>query len=227
MGIFDIFSSAPAQDAAAARIAGLNAGYDKAAGAIDSGLANATGYYDQALVPWTTLAGTANGAYSAYADALGLNGPDGNARAAARFQAAPGYQYQVDQAIENADRGAAARGTLSSGGQRANEIAIASNLANQGWSNYLGAFAPYLTQAPQIAAGQAGIYSTLGGMNYGAGQDLAKYGWQQQTGIGDANASADLAAYNASGNVWNALMNGAKLAAAAAGQAGGPAKISS
>jgi hypothetical protein len=211
MGIFDFFSTKPAEEAAAARIAGLNAAYDKASRALGAGLTSATGYYDQALVPFQTLAGTANTAYSAYADALGLNGPEGNTRAVARFQSAPGYQYQVDQAIENADRGAAARGTLSSGGQRANEIGIASNLANQNWSNYLTSFAPYLSQAPQLASGQAGIYSNLGSMNYGYGKDLANYGWQQQAGIGDANAAADMAAYTASGNFWNTLLSGAKV----------------
>ena len=210
MGIFDFFSSRPAEEAAAARIAGLNAAYDKASRALGSGLTSATGYYNQALVPFQTLAGTANTAYSAYADALGLNGQEGNTRAVARFQSAPGYQYQVDQAIENADRGAAARGTLNSGGQRANEVGIASNLANQNWSNYLNSFAPYLSQAPQLASGQADIYSNLGSMNYGYGKDTANYGWQQQTGIGDANAAADMAAYTASGNFWNTLLSGAK-----------------
>lgn len=217
MGIFDIFSSKPAQDAAQSRIAGLNAGYNSALGAINTGLANATNSYDKALVPFTTLAGTANNAYGAYADALGLNGPQGSARAKAAFTSAPGYQYTVDQAIENADRGAAARGTLASGGQRANEIGIASNLANQNWSNYLGSFAPYLSAAPQLAAGQAGIYSSLGGLNYDAGKTTGNYGWQKDTGIGDANAAADLAKYNASGNLWNALFNGAKLATSAFG----------
>ena len=220
MGLFDIFSSKPAQDAAAARIAGLDAGYNSATGAINTGVANAANYYDKALVPFTTLAGTANNAYGAYADALGLNGPDASARARAAFTAAPGYQYTVDQAVENADRGAAARGTLNSGGQRANEIGLASNLANQNWSNYLASFAPYLTAAPQLAAGQAGIYGSLGSMNYDAGKTSGNYGWQRDTGIGDANAAADLAAYNASGNVWNALFNGAKLAAGAAGSGG-------
>ncbi len=214
MGLFDIFSSQDAQDAANARIAGLNAGYNSATGSVNSGLANATNYYNQALTPFSTLAGTANNAYGAYADALGLNGAAGSARAKAAFTSSPGYQYQVDQAIENADRGAAARGTLNSGGQRANEIGIASNLANQNWSNYLSSFSPYLSQAPTLAQGQAGIYSTLGGLNYDAGKTNANYGWQQQTGIGDANASADLANYNASGNLWNAIFNGGKLAAA-------------
>jgi hypothetical protein len=217
MGLFDIFSSKDAEDAAQARIAGLNAGYKSATGAVNTGLANATNYYNQALAPFATLAGTANKAYGSYADALGLNGAEGTARAKAAFASSPGYQYQVDQAIENADRGAAARGTLNSGGQRANEIGIASNLANQNWSNYLGSFAPYLSQAPTLAQGQAGVLSSLGGMNYDAGKTNANYGWQQQTGIGDANAAADMAKYNASGNIWGALFNGAKLASGALG----------
>jgi hypothetical protein len=225
MGIFDIFSSKPAEDAARARIAGLNAGYDSATSALDAGLANATGYYNKALVPFATLAGTAERAYGGYADALGLNGPEGTARAKAAFTASPGYQYMVDQAIENADRGAAARGTLNSGGQRANEIALASNLANQQWSNYLASFAPYLSAAPQLASGQAGIYGSLGSMNYDAGKTRGSYGWQRDTGVGDANAAAELARYNASGNLWGALMNGAKMLSGAAGQAGGFGKL--
>lgn len=220
MGLFDIFSGDDARQAAQARAAGLNAGYNSATGALDSGLASATGYYNQALAPFATLAGTADNAYAAYADALGLNGASGNANALARFQSSPGYQYQVGQAIENADRGAAARGTLNSGGQRANEIALASNLANQNWSNYLTSFAPYLTQAPTLAQGQSGIYGTLGGLNFDAGKAIANYGWQQQTGIGDANAAADMANYNASGNIWNALFNGARLLAGTGGFGG-------
>lgn len=221
MGIFDdLFSSKPAEDAARARIAGLNAGYDKASGAIKTGLTDATGYYNKALVPFQTLSGTANKAYGSYADALGINGPEGAARAKAAFVSAPGYQYQVDQALENSNRGAASRGTLSSGGEKAAEIGLSSNLANQNWSNYLSSFAPYLSQAPQLAAGEAGVYGTLGGLNYGAGKDLAGYGWGQETGIGDANAAAELARYNASGNFWGALMGGAKLAAGAAGGGG-------
>lgn len=221
MGLFDIFSTKPAEDAAAAKIAGLNAGYDKASGAINTGLASATDYYKQSLGPWSALAGTANNAYGAYADAIGLNGPEGSARARASFQAAPGYQYQVDQAIENSDRGAAARGSLNSGGQRANEIGIASNFANQGWGNYLASFAPYLSQAPTIAGAQSGVYQGIGGLNYGTGQTLANLGWNQQTGVGDANAAADMAKYNASGNIWNAIFNGAKIAAGAFGGGGG------
>lgn len=226
MGLFDIFSGQDAQNAAQAQIAGLNAGYNAATGAVNTGLANATGYYNQALAPFSSLAGTANNAYAAYADALGLNGPTGNANALARFQSAPGYQYQVDQAIANSDRGAAARGTLNSGGQQYNELNIASNLANQNWSNYLSSFAPYLNQAPTLAQGQSSIYGTLGGLNYDAGKTDANYGWQQQTGIGNANAAADMANYNASGNIWNALFNGAKLLAGAAGSGRGSSSSS-
>jgi hypothetical protein len=220
MGLFDIFSSKPAQDAANAKIAGLNSGYTDASAALNTGLTNATGYYNQALSPWSTLAGTANNAYSAYGDALGLNGPQGNAAAVARFQASPGYSYALQSGLDAIDRGAAARGSLSSGGTAAAEQAYGTNLANQGYSSYLQSFAPYLAQAPTIAAGQSGIYSQLGGLNYANGSQLANLAYQKDTGVGDANASADLAAYNASGNLWGALFSGAKLATGAFGGGG-------
>ena len=190
MGLFDIFSTKPAENAAADKIAGLNAAYNQASGALNTGLANATGYYNQALSPWQALSGAGNNAYQLYADAIGANGAEGAARAQQAFTSAPGYQFQVDQAIENADRGAAARGMLSSGGQRANEIGIAQNLANQNYNNWLQSFQPMLSGAQNAAQGMSNVYGQLGQLNYNTGNQLANLGWQQQTGIGDANAAS-------------------------------------
>jgi hypothetical protein len=44
--------------------------------------------------------------------------------------------------------------------------------------------------------------------------------WNAQTGIGNANADADLAKYSASSNFWSALMGGAGLALKATGIGG-------
>ena len=211
MGLMDAFSTRPAEDAAEARKRGLNAAYDQASREIISGRNTANDYYGRALVPLQQLYDVGKTGVDAYSDALGLNGAEGNARAASRFQAGPGYQWAVDQAIANADRGAAARGSLSSGGTRAAEIGLASNLANQEWSNYLNRFSPLASLAGSAASGISGVNTSAAGTNYQAGKDLADYGWKQQTGIADAQAAADLAGYNASQNAWGAIFQGANL----------------
>ena len=211
MGLFDIFSSKNAERAAADRIAGINRGYDLATGAVQGGLNNANQYYNQAYGAWTPLAGQGTAAGSAYADALGLNGAEGNARAQAAFQNNPGYQFQLQSGLDAIDRGAAARGRVQSGNTLAAEQQYGANLANQGWSNYLTAFNPLLSQQTAAAQGQAGALTSQAGANYLGGVQLGQYGWQKGTGIGDAQAAADLAKNQASANLWGVLLNGAKL----------------
>src|SRR5688572_13647828 len=46
----------------------------------------------------------ATGGANMYANALGLNGPNGNATAQSAFQAGPGYQFGVDQALQSVQR---------------------------------------------------------------------------------------------------------------------------
>jgi hypothetical protein len=222
MGLFDIFSTGPAEDAAEARKRGFNAAYDQASREITAGRNTANDYYGRALASWQPLYDAGKTGVDAYSDALGLNGPEGNARAVSRFQAGPGYQWAVDQAIANADRGAAAKGTLSSGGTRAAELGVASNLANQEWSNYLNRFSPLTSLAGSSASGMAGVNTSAANTNYQAGKDLADYGWKQQTGIADAQAAADLARYNASQNAWGAIMQGANLGSKLLGFGTGP-----
>jgi hypothetical protein len=226
MGLMDAFSTRPAEDAAEARKRGFNAAYDQASREIIAGRNTANDYYGRALAPYQQLYDSGKAGVDAYSDALGLNGPEGNARAASRFQAGPGYQFMVDQAIANADRGAAARGTLSSGGTRAAEIGLASNLANQEWGNYLNRFSPLTSLAGSSASGIANVNTNAAGTNYQAGKDLADYGWKQQTGIADAQAAADLAGYNASQNAWGAISQGANLGAKLLGFNSGPGGFS-
>jgi len=213
MGLFDIFSNDDAEAAAQARIDGLRAAYGRATSALNSGLDSANTYYGRALVPFTTLFGQGQSGIKAYSDALGLNGAEGNARARAAFQNNPGYQTQLDTGLQAIDRGAAARGMLLSGNTLAAEQKYGSDLANQSWNQYLSSFSPFMTLAGQGASGIGNVSTAQAATNYGAGQDLAKYGWQMESGIGDANAAAQLANYNASNNLWGALMNGAQLGA--------------
>ncbi len=213
MGLFDIFSNKNAQDAANARIAGINQGYTDATGAVQTGLNNANQYYGSAYNAWAPLAGQGAAGANAYADALGLNGPEGNARAQVAFQNNPGYQFQLQSGLGAIDRAAAARGRVQSGNTLAAEQQYGSNLANQGWSNYLAAFNPLLSQQTAAAQGQSGVLTNQAGTNYNSGLQLGNLGWQKGTGIGDAQAAADLAKNQASANLWGVLLGGASLGA--------------
>jgi len=111
------------------------------------------------------------------------------------------------------DRAAAARGRVQSGNTLAAEQQYGSNLANQGWSNYLAAFNPLLSQQTAAAQGQSGVLTNQAGTNYNSGLQLGNLGWQKGTGIGDAQAAADLAKNQASANLWGVLLGGASLGA--------------
>ena len=213
MGLFDIFSNSDAQNAADAQKAGLKAGYDAASSALNSGLNTAGGYYNTALAGYAPLADTANRGYQSFADALGLNGQAGTQRAVNQFQTAPGYQFQLGQGLNAIDRGAAARGALSSGGTLAAEQKYGGDLANQSWNQYLGNLSGYNSLAPNLAGATAGLNTDLGKLGYSNAQNLANLGWTMNTGIGNAQANADLANYNASANMWNALLGGGNLLA--------------
>lgn len=211
MGLFDIFSNKNAQDAANAKIAGINQGYNSATGAVQTGIDSANNYYNSAGNAWQTLMGQGNQAGSAYADALGLNGPDGNARAKTAFQSNPGYQFAQDMTTQATDRGAAARGMVASGNTINAEQTNANNLANQQWSSYLNSFSPLLNQQTAATAGLSGTLGNQANINYLGNSQIGQYGWQQGTGIGDAQAAADLAKNSASANLWNVLMGGTAL----------------
>lgn len=85
------------------------------------------------LLPWQKAGQPALGATS---DLLGLGGPDAANAAMQRFQASPGYQYQVDQGLRAVDAGAAAKGFTRSGATLQAEQKLGSDLANQDFSNY-------------------------------------------------------------------------------------------
>jgi hypothetical protein len=211
MGMFDIFSSDDARDAANDKILGLNAGWDKVNDQLTAGVNSANNYYGRALVPFQTLFDMGGKGVGAYADALGLSGADGNARAKAAFANNPGFTTQLDTGLRAIDRGAAARGMLTSGNTLAAEQKYGTDLANNSWSQYLSGFSPMFSLAGTGAAGIGSVNTAAAGTNYDAGKTKADYGWRQMTGIGDANAAADMANYNASANQFGALMGGVNM----------------
>lgn len=186
----------------------LNGSLSDALGSLGTAYGNATnavtGYGNQALGTLGSIEGLyqpyyANGtaASNTLTDALGLNGASGNAAARSAFTAAPGYQYSVDQALEQSKRAANASGMLRSGNAERELTTIAQGLADQGWNNWLSSLSgqqgiglqaagaignargDYATTLTNMGNSLADLYSSLGG---------AQAGLQAQTGQNVANS---------------------------------------
>lgn len=223
MGIFDIFSDQPAKDAAAAQTAGLNAANTQATGNINSAITGNNTSYTAALQPYLQNYGTANAGTTQLSNVLGLNGPAGNATALNTLESTPGFQFQKQQGDSAINAAAAANGTLNSGNQ---DIALSNynqGLAGTTYQNYVQNLLPYMGLAQNSASGIAGVNTGQAAANAGQYDHLAGLNYATQTGIGNANANADLAAYNASGNFWNMLGGIGGMKTSGGGTVGGNA----
>lgn len=220
MGLFDIFSDQPAKDAAAARQFGLQKGYQDASGQYGQARDALTSNFTAAGKPFQTLFDQSQGGSNAYGDATGANGPEGQARARANFQSSPGFDFQLNTGIDALTRAGNAKG-VATGNTLRDAQTYGSGLAQQDWGNYVNRLQPYLGAGQSAAGGIAGVDTGLGtglANNYQGQGGLA---FNTATGQGDAQASANLAKYNASGNMWGALFKGADIAAKAFGGGGG------
>lgn len=220
MGLFDIFTGAPARRAAAENSARLGAAKTSGMGYLDSGLTNATGALDTAAQPLSAL-GTKYGAGTdLYLDSLGVNGADGTTRAQGAFTAGPGYEWQMGQGLDALNRRRASGGMLNSGNADIDAINYGQGLAKQeygGWQTRLaGLMQPEMTSATGLAAlgGQkAGLYANDANQRVGLESNIAN-GQNSQT------TQAANAQMQGSGNLLNFGMNLASLAAGGMGGGG-------
>jgi len=190
----------------------LQQGYNQASGLLDQGRGALTTNFTNALQPLQQNYNQAQGGVTAYGNAMGLNGPAGNAAATAAFQNNPGYQYQLQQGTENELRNQSRTGAVNSGQTQVDLQNIGQGVANQGYNQYIQNLQPFLGQASTAASGIAGVDTGLGtglANSYGNQAGLAQ---TTQTGIGNANANATLAQNSGVANLLNLGMNGAKLA---------------
>jgi hypothetical protein len=213
------FTGKPIEDAAKLKEQGIRTGLAEQAGKYGTGRDVLTDYYTRALQPFMDLQGAAGGGYQAYADATGANGPEGLARARQNFQAGPGFNFALDQGVNAINRSGVARGAAT-GNILRDAQTFGSGLANQEWGNYVNRLAPWLGQGTALAGSVSDINRALGGelsRSYtGEGDAAARaYG-----AIGDVQGQAAMSPYLAGQNIWGLLMQGAKIAAGAAGGAG-------
>ena len=217
IGLFDYFSSQPSKDAAQAKITGLNQGYQQLSDLYGQGANALTSNVQQGIGLYQPLVQSTTQGSNAYADASGANGPEGLARARANFTATPGYQEGLNQTLDQNDRRAASRGMLNSGNTLADTSKLATDYANQKYGSYVSALQPYLGANQSAVGGEAGLYSGLGAGLAGLYGSQGQAAQATQTGVGNANADAALADYNASGNFWKTLLGGATAVASAVG----------
>lgn len=206
MGIFDIFTNKNAQDAANAQIAGINSGLQSATGAINQGSQDLTTNYTAALQPFLQNYATGSAGQTQYANALGLNGgPAGAQAAASAYASNPAFQFQLNQGNQNVLRNSAQTGTTASGATLDALQQQGQGLANSTYQQYVQNLQPFLGQANAAASGIGSTYTGLGNALNSNQGNLANLNWNAATGIGNANANADLANNAADKNIWGAI----------------------
>lgn len=181
-------------------------------------LNKAIGAYD----PLSALATKYNRAGDLNLDALGVNGPQGNARATAAFQTTPGYDLAKTAGLEAIDRRRAIGGMYASGNA---DMDTGNFITNQ---LYQTQYAPWMAGLQQAGA-QGGQYTgqAAGGQaaGYGSLADLAAQYAASQSGVAGNVASGNVSASNlqaqgeASG-AKNLLGAGLSLASIATGTGG-------
>lgn len=215
MGLFDFFSAKPAQDAAAARTTGFNAGYGQLSDLYGQGRDVSTSTVQPGIDMFNQLFKSGQAGSAAYSDATGAGGAEGLTRARDLFTQTPGYTEGLNLTLDQNDRRAASRGTLGSGNTIADTTKLATDYSNQKYGDYVSRLQPFLGATTSAASGAGGLYGGLADMLGKSFQGQGGAANAAQTGIGDANAAAKLADYQASGNLWNTLIGGATAAAKA------------
>lgn len=220
MGLFDVFGTG-AQDAAAdAQKSGLEKGYTDLSAYLGKGRDVATQNYGNAVSTFAPFLAAGNAGTQAYADATGANGAEGQARAKANFQVDPGYNFRIDQGSENVLRNQGKTGQLASGATNLDLLNYGQGQASGEWNNYVSRLLPFLNSGQAAAAGTAGVQTGLGNLLNESYGNQGNAAYNTDTGIGNANANAQLARLNASANGIGALMKVGDMAAKIAGFAG-------
>lgn len=134
----------------------LQAGQTGGLNALYSGVNQATAAFDPLLGAANQFGYASGQASNASADALGLNGPEGVARAQAQFQAGPGYQFGLGQGLESLVRNANVGGMAASGNALRESQKFGADYANQEFDKYR-----------QALAGREQLYGGLTNQAYG------------------------------------------------------------
>lgn len=216
MGIFDLFTGDSAKEAADANKKLLQDNLATGTATLQSGQTNAIGALDQSAGLYGNLASKYGKATDLALNALGVNGAAGNDAATAAFRAAPGYQYAVDQALDQTKRASAAGGQSLGGNVLAALSDRAGNMADQGYQTWLNNLNGYVSPELQATGGQAGAIASKAPVYTSTANSIANLGTNTTNGITNQNTQAANAEMQGSSNLWGLGLNLAKLGVSAA-----------
>lgn len=205
MGLFDAFSGRPQRMAAIAQSMGLQRGLEALQGNYGQGRDETRTAYGEAAKPFQSLFDEGGVASGAYGDALGLGGDAGNARARARFQTSPGYEFARDEGLRGAERGFSSGGMLASGNLLDELTKRSVGYADQDWGDYLGRFKPLMDQRTAGATGLGAVGMGLGNQLNTSFMGQGNAANATATGQGQTEGAAYLGGQQASMNGLNAL----------------------
>ncbi len=134
---------------------------------LTAGQEAATGEYGVAEGYFDPYSGTGTRANEAWADAMGLNGPEAQARANAAYTANPIYTAMGDRALRGIARGVAASGQTGAG------IQAGTNALVGNYTDYLNRLFAGGGMGMQAAAARAGLRQRAGDVRFTTGQQLA------------------------------------------------------
>lgn len=194
-GLGGIFAGNETKKAAKRNDALLSNFQTQGTGYIDAAQAGAKGYLDQAGGLYKGIADLGKSNMGYYKDALGLNGPEGNAATMERFQAGPGYQFAMDQGLNALERRAGAQGRLQSGNTGLDTLTYATGLADQTYGSWMDRLQGYDAQNTDLytmgTTGQAGAMGSLADLELGIGDRRLNLGSEIVNGrMGASNQRA-------------------------------------
>jgi hypothetical protein len=217
MGIFDIFTGDPAKRAAEENSRLLQQNKADGTNVLNQGQTNSLASLDKAGGYYAPLASKYGAGSNLYLDSLGVNGADGNARATGAFQAGPGYQYAVDQSLDQTRRAAARDGGLTGGNTLAALSDRAGNMANQEYGNWQTRLGGLISPEMQAVSGQAGAEASKAPVYQNTANSIAGLGTNTANGIANQNTQSANAEMAGSGNLWNFGLNGLTALASGGG----------
>jgi hypothetical protein len=148
----------------------LTAGQGGALGALQGGVGSAVGAYDPLAAAAARYGMIGAGGANMSADALGLNGPEGVARATAAFHTGPGYNFAVNQGLDALTRAANVGGGVAGGNVLRSAQTFGQGMADQEFKDWLtrvaglgSTYSPLEANAlGQVASGTGNAYLTGG-----------------------------------------------------------------